>query len=176
MGQDRDAAHPCLLEQQGQMRTSRLVYLLPSSSSESPACTFLLLSNCSWSRARQNWGQQVLQHLQKGEAGSDLKVSCLGGPRDSCLAEPCPPHTAPGKEAPGLQWQPPTTGTAPGTHASCSEPSGSPLLYSCHGHRHWCIKHQGPSGLRLLFGCPGLSARTRAWEERQLGSEGLTWA
>lgn len=174
MGQDRGAAHPCLLEQQGQMRTSRLVYLLPSSSSESPACTFLLLSNCSWSRARQNWGQQVLQHLQKGEAGSDLKVASLGAPRDSCLAETCPPHTAPGKEAPRLHWQPPTTGTAPGTHASCYEPSGSPLLYM-----PWAqtLVHQAPGSQgtqAALWMC--LSARTRAWDERQLGSEGLAWA
>lgn len=40
----------------------------------------------------------------------------------------------------------------------------APLYCTCHGHRHWCIKHQGPRGLRLLFGCalvpgPGLGTK-----------------
>ena len=114
MGQDRGAAHPCCgtwhrdsLESDKagtagpETRTSELVCLLPSSSSSaSPAVPFPLLSTCSWSRARQSWGQRVLPRLQRGAAGSDLEVASLGGSQGILPSRAMSPAQSPRKGGP----------------------------------------------------------------------------
>lgn len=91
VGQDRGAAQPCrgpgtethrkvtTQKPQGQTRTRDLVGSPSSSPAASLAAPFLLVSTCSWPRARQSCGRGALPRLQSGAAGSELEVAEPGG-------------------------------------------------------------------------------------------------